>query len=57
MVHHLKAAAPKRPADRADVAERVRAIVEAVRTRGDAAVREVSATFDRWEPASFRLDE
>jgi sulfopropanediol 3-dehydrogenase len=30
-------------------------IVEAVRARGDAAVREYSARFDGWEPESFRL--
>ena len=38
-----------------DVAERVRGIIADVRERGDAAVREYSARFDGWEPASFRL--
>lgn len=35
--------------------ERVRAIIEDVRTRGDAAVRECSERFDGWSPESFRL--
>ncbi|HST42966.1 MAG TPA: histidinol dehydrogenase [Conexibacter sp.] len=35
----------------------VAAIVADVRERGDAAVRDYSARFDRWEPADFRLDE
>lgn len=39
------------------VAETVTQIIEAVRTRGDAAVREYSARFDRWEPESFRLSD
>nr|WP_246632149.1 glycosyltransferase [Pseudonocardia nigra] len=38
-----------------DVAERVRTIIDDVRTRGDAAVREYSARFDGWEPERFRL--
>lgn len=37
------------------VAETVSSIIEDVRTRGDAAVRELSAKFDKWEPESFRL--
>jgi sulfopropanediol 3-dehydrogenase len=32
-------------------------MIEAVRERGDDAVRELSARFDRWEPDSFRLSE
>jgi sulfopropanediol 3-dehydrogenase len=35
----------------------VASIIEAVREQGDAAVRDYSARFDRWEPESFRLDE
>jgi sulfopropanediol 3-dehydrogenase len=35
----------------------VAAIIEAVRERGDAAVREYSARLDGWEPESFRLGE
>jgi sulfopropanediol 3-dehydrogenase len=37
------------------VREAVAQIIEDVRTRGDEAVREYSARFDRWEPPSFRL--
>jgi sulfopropanediol 3-dehydrogenase len=37
------------------VPEVVAAIIADVRERGDAAVREYSARFDSWEPASFRL--
>lgn len=44
-----------------DGSAQVRAVVEKVvddvRTRGDAAVREYSERFDRWSPASFRLSE
>ena len=59
MAHHLKtpAAAPRTGSGPDDVADRVRQIITAVRERGDAAVREFSATFDRWEPVSTRLDE
>lgn len=38
-----------------EVAGRVRTIIDDVRGRGDAAVREYSARFDGWEPESFRL--
>jgi sulfopropanediol 3-dehydrogenase len=37
------------------VRETVADIIESVRERGDAAVREHSARLDRWEPESFRL--
>ncbi|MFD7924218.1 histidinol dehydrogenase [Streptomyces sp. NPDC059740] len=39
------------------VGERVAAIIDDVRERGDAAVRHWSATFDKWEPESFRLSD
>lgn len=39
------------------VAAVVAGILRDVRERGDAAVRELSARFDRWEPASFRLTD
>ncbi|GAA4466050.1 histidinol dehydrogenase [Phytohabitans houttuyneae] len=39
----------------AAVQETVRQLVEAVRERGDAAVRELSERFDGWAPPSFRL--
>ncbi|MDQ6637977.1 MAG: histidinol dehydrogenase [Candidatus Dormibacteraeota bacterium] len=38
-----------------DVRSTVESIIAEVRTRGDAAVREYSARFDRWEPDSFQL--
>jgi len=38
------------------VAEVVTQIIDDVRLRGDAAVRELSARFDAWEPESFRLE-
>ena len=39
----------------ASVRATVTQVIADVRERGDAAVREYSATFDRWEPDSFRL--
>ncbi len=39
------------------VRETVTALIADVRERGDAAVRALSARFDRWEPASFRLSD
>jgi sulfopropanediol 3-dehydrogenase len=45
------------PATDPQVAQTVAAIVADVRERGDAAVRDYSARFDRWEPASFKLTD
>ncbi|MGX1025634.1 histidinol dehydrogenase [Streptomyces sp. SAI-097] len=42
-------------AARADVAERVRAILDDIRERGDEAVRQYSEKFATWGPESFRL--
>jgi sulfopropanediol 3-dehydrogenase len=42
-------------AARADVADRVRAILDDIRERGDEAVRQYSEKFDTWGPESFRL--
>ncbi|MGH3645401.1 MAG: histidinol dehydrogenase [Mycobacterium sp.] len=39
------------------VRETVTAVIADVRDRGDAAVREYSAKFDKWTPKSFRLDD
>lgn len=39
----------------ADVHDKVAAIIADVRERGDAAVRQYSQTFDKWEPEGFRL--
>lgn len=40
---------------RDDVTERVAAIIDDIRERGDVAVREWSQRFDSWSPPSFRL--
>jgi sulfopropanediol 3-dehydrogenase len=42
---------------RPDVIAAVTQILDAVRKRGDAAVRELSRRFDDWDPPSFRLSE
>ncbi|OON81866.1 histidinol dehydrogenase [Streptomyces tsukubensis] len=57
MSWNLKSPSAAVPAPQGDstVAERVAGIIDDVRTRGDAAVRHWSATFDSWEPESFRL--
>src|SRR4028118_1141866 len=56
-IQHLKRGKPE--AERAEDDARVRATVEGVladiAARGDAAVRDLSAKFDHYEPASFRL--
>jgi sulfopropanediol 3-dehydrogenase len=41
----------------AEIQSTVASIIDAVRERGDAAVREYSEQFDRWSPESFRLDD
>ncbi|WP_047150915.1 histidinol dehydrogenase [Aneurinibacillus tyrosinisolvens] len=41
----------------AQVYETVRGIIDDVTKRGDTAVRELSAKFDKWSPESFRLSE
>jgi sulfopropanediol 3-dehydrogenase len=57
MIRYLKQGtsdAEKFEADR-KVRQTVEAILDDIMQRGDAAVRELSAKFDKWEPASFRL--
>jgi sulfopropanediol 3-dehydrogenase len=58
MVTTLKSAIPATTAGarRDTVAATVRDLIADIRARGDAAVRECSERFDRWSPASFRLD-
>src|SRR5580700_362451 len=46
--------AEKTAADR-KVRQTVEAILDDISARGDTAVRELSAKFDKWEPAAFRL--
>jgi sulfopropanediol 3-dehydrogenase len=41
----------------AEIQSTVASIIDAVRERGDEAVREYSEQLDRWAPESFRLDE
>ncbi|MEM7286549.1 MAG: histidinol dehydrogenase [Actinomycetota bacterium] len=38
-----------------ELAERVRGLISDIETRGEEAVREMSATFDDWSPERFRL--
>ena len=56
-ITHLKRGKPE--SERAEDDAKVRAIVEStlkdIETRGDAAVRELSAKFDRYKPRAFRL--
>lgn len=40
-----------------EVRQTVEFILDAIRQRGDEAVREYSESFDRWSPASFRLSD
>lgn len=59
MIRHLKtgiAAATARADDRA-VRETVESVLLAIEERGDEAVREYSARFDKWSPADFRLSK
>src|SRR5579885_3415598 len=59
MPRHIKTAALAGTQDEADAKTRatVEAIIADVRSRGDAAVRELSERFDKWSPPSFRLSE
>jgi sulfopropanediol 3-dehydrogenase len=54
VLKHGASEAEKTEADR-KVRQTVEAILEDVAARGDAAVRELSVKFDKWEPAAFRL--
>ena len=57
MIRYLKKGASeleKLEADR-KVRQTVEAILDDIAARGDAAVRELSRKFDKWEPPSFRL--
>ncbi|HEX4764974.1 MAG TPA: histidinol dehydrogenase [Lichenihabitans sp.] len=59
MVRFLKRGQDARTAAATDAKTRatVEGFLAAVEARGDAAVRELSETFDRWAPASFRLSD
>ena len=57
MARHLKFPVAKdvNAARLAGVRDTVTQVIADVRERGDAAVRQYSATFDKWEPENFRL--
>ncbi|QHI99258.1 histidinol dehydrogenase [Xylophilus rhododendri] len=57
MIRHLKRGKDiqVRADDDAKVRATVEGIIQAVETRGDAAVRDYSRQFDQWDPADFRL--
>ncbi|MFY8105510.1 MAG: histidinol dehydrogenase [Elstera sp.] len=61
MARWLKTGAEASAQQRADSDAKVRATVEGIiadiQARGDAAARELSAKFDDWSPAQFRLSE
>jgi sulfopropanediol 3-dehydrogenase len=59
MARHLKTGRnlEQNSADARKVRDVVTGILESIEARGDAALREYSARFDKWEPLSFRLDE
>jgi sulfopropanediol 3-dehydrogenase len=54
ILKHGATEAEKTEADR-KTRQTVEAILDDIAARGDTAVRELSAKFDKWEPASFRL--
>lgn len=54
----LKDAVPKKAhGSDVELAQKVAALIDDVRQRGEVAVRELSRTFDDWDPESFRLSE
>src|SRR6201997_3423273 len=57
MIRYLKRGATEEEKFEADrkVRATVEGILDDVMRRGDAAVRELSAKFDKWEPKNFRL--
>ena len=59
MIRILKRGATEAEKTEADrkVRHTVEAILDDIGVRGDVAVRELSAKFDKWEPASFRLSD
>ncbi len=59
MIRYLKKGATEAETAEADrkVRHTVEAILEDVAQRGDAAIRDLSIRFDKWEPARFRLSD
>ena len=56
ILKHGASEAEKTAADR-KIRQTVEAILDDIAARGDIAVRELSAKFDKWEPESFRLTD
>jgi sulfopropanediol 3-dehydrogenase len=56
ILKHGASEAEKTAADR-KIRQTVEAILDDIAARGDVAVRELSAKFDKWEPESFRLTD
>ena len=59
MVRHLKQGrnAEQATADANQVREIVTGILDDIAKRGEAALREISEKFDKWNPPSFRLSD
>ncbi len=59
MAHYLKKRIPQDVTDAIDlkVRQTVESILDDVKKRGDAAVRELSEKFDKWSPPSFKLSQ
>ena len=59
MIRELKAGKTEtaREEDDTRVRHTVEGIIADIKTRGDAAVRELSVKFDKWSPAAFRLSK
>ena len=57
MARHLKTGRmpEQRSADAKKVRDIVTGIIDDIEARGDAALREISEKFDKWNPANFRL--
>lgn len=58
MIRHLKSGKPPGEIknENQQVIETVRQVIAEIESRGDSAVREFSAKFDKWTPKSFLLD-
>ena len=59
MARYLKTGRPpeQAAADAKKVRDTVTGIIEDIEARGEAALREISAKFDKWNPPAFRLSE
>src|SRR5947208_16926323 len=55
-LHWIKEPHAETPAERQAIEQTVREIIDAVRERGGAAVRDYSMRLDRWGPERFRVD-